>query len=70
MRRAVTLLIIIVASFVVAALLSPPDPFYCLLHGAGILCVAIPSYIAGLRHARRLVGTHGGMGPQDAANAE
>jgi hypothetical protein len=58
MRRAVTLLIIIVASNVAGAVLSPsPDPFSCFLFTVGILCVAIPSYIAGLRQARRLVRT-------------
>ena len=70
MRRAVTLTIIIFASFVMAAAVTPPDPFSYCIAATLILCVAIPSYIVGLRHGRMAAGTQDNTETQNAANTE
>ena len=52
MRRGITLAVIIFVSFVVALVVTPADPITYYIYAAGILCVAIPSYLVGLRHGR------------------
>ena len=59
MRRGVTLAVIIFVSFVVALVVSPADPITYYIYAAGILCVAIPSYLVGLRHGRIAAETRG-----------
>lgn len=49
MRYAVTLVVMFVVSFVIAALISPPDPLSCYIDAAAIFLVATLSYVVGLR---------------------
>jgi len=53
MRRAVTLIIIFLASSVVALVLAPAgDPYTYCMNLALVLCMAIPCYLVGLYHGR------------------
>jgi Sec-independent protein secretion pathway component TatC len=53
MQRAVTLAIIVVASLVLALVITPSgDPISYFLHATLIVCVAIPCYVVGLRDGR------------------
>ena len=47
MRPATTILVILVVSYVVAFVITPPDPFSCLLVAAAIFMVATVSYVVG-----------------------
>ena len=59
MRRGVTLALIVFVSNVMAIVLAPPDPITECMHTCGILCVAIPCYLVGLRQGRKLAETKG-----------
>lgn len=52
MRRALTILLILLVSSAVALLASPPDPWSVSLRLLPILLVAVPSYVMGLREGR------------------
>ncbi len=69
MRRAVTLIIIFFASFVVTLVLTPTgDPYTCCLIQAVVLCFGISCYFVGLRHGRTPAGKPDNGGMQDTAN--
>ena len=69
MQRAVTLGILFLASYAVAFPLTPSDPFSLHLGAGAILCVAVPSYLVGLRQGRRQ-GVRDSKETPDASNRE
>jgi hypothetical protein len=56
MRRPATIAAILAGSYAVAAILTPPDPFSCLIGTAAISVVAAASYVAGLIENRTAPG--------------
>ncbi len=69
MRRAVTLIVIFFATYVVAMIATPTgDPYTCCMIYALFLCVAIPCYFIGLHHGRMPAGARDNTGAQQAAN--
>jgi hypothetical protein len=57
MRRTVTMLVIVVASVMIAFLCSPPDPITFWIVFIGLLHLSFLSYLAGLKEGRILGGT-------------
>lgn len=70
MRRAFTIVAILVVSYVVAALVTPPDPFTCTVVAAAIFPVAVLSYVIGLWEGRISAPTRENATKCGAANSE
>ncbi len=71
MPRVFKLLIMIFFSFVVAFFITRSgDPLTLYMHTVAILCIAVPSYLAGVREGRGETGIAGKNTTRDAANTE
>jgi hypothetical protein len=51
-QKPVTLIVIAIVAELLARIFTPPDPASHFVLWLGILCIAIPSYIAGLKQGR------------------
>jgi hypothetical protein len=70
MRRVITIVLIFIASDVVALFISPPDPWSHWLLMAAILLVAIPAYMVGLHESRTKVNTSSDVTMNDVAKTK
>ncbi len=71
MPRVFKLIIMIVFSFVAASFTTRSgDPLTLYVNTVVILCIAVPSYLVGVREGRMEAGIAGGNTPGDAANRE
>jgi Sec-independent protein secretion pathway component TatC len=52
MQKAITVIIILIASFVLAFIFSPPDPISFEMIWTGILAVGILSYVVGWKQGK------------------
>ena len=71
MPRVFKVLIMIFFSFVVASFIARSgEPLTLFVNTVGILCIAIPSYLVGVREGRIETGIAGKNTTRDAANTE
>jgi hypothetical protein len=71
MPRQFKLLIMILFAFVVSWLITPSgDPSTLFVHTVAILCIAVPSYLTGVREGRGETRIAGSNTTRDAANKE
>jgi hypothetical protein len=52
MRRTITVIAMFIVSYVLAAIITPPDPYWMYLTSGVIFLVAIVCYVLGLREGR------------------
>ena len=53
MRQVITVIVIVVAAWILASIISPPDLVFTYVNAGAILLIAIPSYLIGVCEGRR-----------------